>query len=414
MTAHFYATASRRSGRTRVSCALLAIACIATIGVPGGAQAATAAPPALQQALDKVVADGVPGTIALEREGRHVWHAASGVADLKTKEPISARHRFRIGSITKSFVSTVVLQLVAERRLSLDDTIERWLPGVVPNGDAITVRQLMNHTSGLYNYTDLPFYVGVIRDPLKTWRPLELVHLAVAHPPVFAPGTSWEYSNTNYIVLGLIVAAVDRVPAALQMASPAFEVYRRIVWPLGLWHTSFPLTDPDIHGRHAHGYVIDPPPELGLPAILDTTRTNPSWAWTAGAMVSTLDDVADFHRALFTGRLLGPEQQRELETTVPGPDYGLGVVRLDTPCGPAWGHDGGVPSAYSISLTSPDGSRQAVLLATREANTWTEQIGTDVSTAVLTAFCGEAPPPAAAAQLAGTMSTAPPSLQPAR
>jgi D-alanyl-D-alanine carboxypeptidase len=194
------------------------------------------------------------------------------------------------------------------------------------------------------------------------------------------------------------------------MASPAFEVYRRIVWPLGLWHTSFPLTDPDIRGRHAHGYIIDAPPELGLPAILDTTRSNPSWAWTAGAMVSTLDDVADFHRALFTGELLGSDQQRELETIVPGPDYGLGVVKVDTPCGTAWGHDGGVPSAYSISLTSPDGSRQAVMLATREVNTWTEQIFTDFDTALLTAFCGEAPPPAAAAQLATTMATTLPSL----
>jgi D-alanyl-D-alanine carboxypeptidase len=133
---------------------------------------------------------------------------------------------------------------------------------------------------------------------------------------LFTPGTNWSYSNTNYLLLGLIVAAVDDVPAPLQMAAPALEVYRRIVAPLGLWRTSFPLNDPDVHGPHAHGYLIDPPPEFGLPAILDTTRLNPSWAWTAGAIISTLDDVADFHRALFAGRLLGPDQQRALARNV--------------------------------------------------------------------------------------------------
>jgi D-alanyl-D-alanine carboxypeptidase len=360
------------------------------------------------------VADGVPGAIALEREGGREWHAASGVADLRTQRPIRADDRFRIGSMTKAFVSTVVLQLVAERRLSLGDSVEHWLPGVVPNGDAITVRELMNHTSGLYDYADLPFYVQLLHDPLRSWRPLELVQQAVAHPPLFAPGTSWSYSNTNYILLGLIVAAADEAPARLQVASPALEAYRRIIVPLGLRHTSFPIVDPDVRGPHAHGYVIDPPPAWGLPAILDTTRSSPSWAWTAGAIISTLDDVADFHRALFAGRLLGPDEQRELQTTVaagPNLQYGLGVLKVQTPCGPAWGHDGAMPSAVSISLTSPDGSRQAVLMLTRDANTWTDQIATDYANALITAFCGEAPPAAAARPLADAMAGTLASLQ---
>jgi D-alanyl-D-alanine carboxypeptidase len=401
-------------GRLRWALALLALAAVVALGLPGGAHAATAAPPALGQALDRLVADGVPGAIALERHDGKESHAASGVADLATQEPISAGDRYRIGSITKGFVSTVLLQLVAERRLSLDDTVEQWLPGVVPNGAAITVRELMNHTSGLYDYVDAPFYLGLLRDPLKTWRPLELVGLAVAHPPVFAPGTSWGYSNTNYVLLGLIVAAVQKRPASLQMASPAIEVYRRIVGPLGLRHTSFPLTDPDIRGPHAHGYLIDAPPEWGLPAILDTTRLNPSMAWAAGAIVSTLDDVADFHRALFTGRLLDPEQQRELQTTVvaaPDVGYGLGVFKLQTPCGTAWGHDGGMPTGVTISLTSPDGSHQAGLMANRDANTWTEQIGADYSGALLTAFCGQPVAPAAARPVAAAMAMVMPSLQ---
>jgi D-alanyl-D-alanine carboxypeptidase len=382
------------------------VACVAALGAPGWARASTVAPPALEQSLDTLVADGVPGAIALEREGGREWHAASGLADLRTKRPIRAEDRFRIGSMTKAFVSTVVLQLVAERRLSLGDSVEHWLPGIVPDGGAITVRELMNHTSGLYDYVDLPFYLQLLHDPLKRWRPLELVQRAVAHPPLFAPGTSWSYSNTNYILLGLIVAAADEAPARLQVASPAFEAYRRIIVPLGLRHTSFPLVDPDVRGSHAHGYVIDPPPAWGLPAILDTTRSSPSWAWTAGAIVSTLDDVADFHRALFTGGLLDPDQQRELQTTVaaaPNLEYGLGVFKLQTPCGPAWGHDGGTPSAVSISLTSPDGSRQGALMLTRDVNTWTEQIAVDYGDALITAFCGQAPPAATARSLAAAM-----------
>ena len=199
--------------RRRALALIVVIGCVAAVSLPDRVQAATAAPPALEQALDKLVADGVPGAIALERRGRRESHAAAGVADLKTMEPISATDRYRIGSVTKSFVSTVVLQFVAERRLSLEDSVEQWLPGVVPNGDAITVRQLLNHTSGLYNYTDIPFYVQLLKEPLQSWRPLELVRGAVAHPPLFAPGTNWSYSNTNYLLLGLIVAAVDDVPA---------------------------------------------------------------------------------------------------------------------------------------------------------------------------------------------------------
>jgi D-alanyl-D-alanine carboxypeptidase len=400
--------------RLRWALTSLAIACAVILGLAERAPAATTAPPALEQALDKLVSDGVPGAMALRRDGAQQSYATAGVADVQTQEPISARDRFRIGSITKGYVSTVVLQLVAEGRLRLDDSVERWLPGLVPGGDAISVRQLLNHTSGLYNYTDLPFYLQMLREPLKTWRPRELVRRAVAHPPLFAPGTGWSYSNTNYILLGLIVAAADRFPGSLQLAAPALEVYRRIVVPLGLWHTSFPLVDPDIHGPHAHGYVIDAPPEWGLPPILDTTRLNPSPIWAAGAIVSTLDDVADFHRALFTGELLRPDEQRELQTTVElgdGVGYGLGVMELPTPCGTAWGHDGGMPTGISISLTSPDGTRQTVLTTTRDGNTWTEQIAIDYSAALLAAFCGEPAPTAAARTFASAMTKILPSLQ---
>jgi D-alanyl-D-alanine carboxypeptidase len=405
--------ASRRAARRLPELVCVLVACLAAGGSAAQARASTVAPPPeVARALDQLVADGIPGTIALGRQGEQEWHATAGVADLKTQRPIRPDDRFRIGSMTKAFVSTTALQLVAERRLSLGDSVERWLPGVVPNGDAITVRELMNHTSGLYDYVDLPFYVQLLKDPLKRWQPMDLVRRAVAHPPLFAPGTSWSYSNTNYILLGLIVAAVDGAGGPLQVAAPAFEVYRRIVGPLRLRHTTFPLVDPDIHGRHAHGYAIGLPPVLGLPPILDTTLSSPSWAWTAGAIISTLDDVADFHRALFTGRLLAPDEQRELQTTVPaapGVDYGLGVFELQTPCGVAWGHNGGTPSSVSVSLSSPDGAHQAVMMLTRDGNSWNAAITTDYSVALLTAFCGSQPPPASTRQVATALAAVLPS-----
>jgi D-alanyl-D-alanine carboxypeptidase len=406
-------SASRRAARGLAALACVLVACCAASESAAQARASTVAPPPeVAQALDRLVADGVPGTIALGRQGEQEWHATAGVADLRTQRPIRPDDRFRIGSMTKAFVSTTALQLVAERRLSLGDSVERWLPGIVPDGDAITVRELMNHTSGLYDYIDPPFYIQLLKDPLRLWQPIELVRRAVAHPPLFAPGTSWSYSNTNYILLGLIVAAVDDARGPLQVAAPAFEVYRRIVGPLRLRHTTFPLVDPDIRGAHAHGYVIGLPPELGLPPILDTTRSSPSWAWTAGAIISTLDDVADFHRALFAGRLLAPDEQRELQTTVPaapGVGYGLGVFKLQTPCGVAWGHNGGTPNAVSVSLSSPDGAHQSVMMLTRDGNTWTQAITVDYSTALLTAFCGSQPPSASTRQVATALAALLPS-----
>jgi D-alanyl-D-alanine carboxypeptidase len=357
-------------------------------GTAVAAAAPLGAPPALKASLDKLVADGVPGTIALERQGDQVWHAAAGVRDLRTGDPMGAGDRFRIGSNTKSFISTVILQFEAEHRLRITDSVEHWLPGVVPNGAAITIRELLNHTSGIPDYADLDFMVGLIRHRDTTYPPRDLVRRAVAQPPVFPPGTSWSYSNTNYILLGLIIADVDHLP---ETYAPVWEIYRRIIGPLGLTQTTFPITDPNIAGPHPHGYLIDPPPEFHLPGTTDTTRSNPSWAWTAGAIVSTTDDLARFHRALFTGQLLPPAQQHELLSTVPtgsGNDYGLGVLRAETPCGDAWGFEGAFPGYESTSLTSLDGTRQIVLLLNRDANSDTGQILDDEANALVGAFCG--------------------------
>lgn len=327
---------------------------------------APASPPTgLKEAVEQTVADGFPGVVAYARRDHKESRIAAGLADTASGERARPDQRFRIASNTKAFVSTVLLQLEGEGRLSLDDSVEKWLPGVVQgngnNGTAITIRQLLNHTSGIYDPTTEPeFFAPYLED--HDWgyvyTPREVIARSVRHAPHFAPGTGWSYSNTNYLLAGLVIEAVtDR-------SAPA-EIHRRILAPLGLTHTSFPLTDPAVHGPHLRGYDLEG---------RDVTRFSPSYDWTAGAMISTVDDLARFHRALFTGALLRPAQQRELQTTVrfpDAPDYGLGVQRMEVPCGTepdaepvtAWETDGAGPGYTSIALTTADGERQLVLAA---------------------------------------------------
>jgi D-alanyl-D-alanine carboxypeptidase len=368
---------------------LLALVAAASLVV--SAAPAAAAPPALDAAVQQLVTDGVPGAMALSRQGNRTSYATAGVANLATHEPLRTVDRYRIGSETKSFTATVVLKLEAQHKLSIDDTVEHWLPGLVPNGSAINLRMLLNHTSGLADYTDEDFYRQIITQPLRDYTPRELIALGTAKPPVCAPGACWSYANTNYILLGLVIDAAEHVPASLERYGPTTEVYARILAPLGLRKTSFPVSDPGIPAPAMHGYAIGLPPEWGVPGILDTTRENISWGWTAGAMISTLDDNARFYRALFAGQLLPQAQMRELLTTVPvidGIDYGLGVFRYRTACGDGLGHDGGTPSHLTMALVSADGSRQAVIVANRDPNTFTDAIWNDWDAAINAAFCG--------------------------
>ncbi|MFJ7779183.1 serine hydrolase domain-containing protein [Streptomyces yangpuensis] len=343
---------------------ICAVSVAGALPATAAAQQASGAPPAgLRAALEQAVADGFPGAVAYARRGERESRTAAGLADTATGERARPGHRFRIASNTKAFVSTVLLQLEGEGRLSLDDSVETWLPGVVGgngnDGGAVTVRHLLNHTSGIYDPTEeAEFFAPYLErdDRTHVYTPREVIARAVRHEPLFAPGGGWSYSNTNYLLAGLVIEAVTR-------RSAPSEIRRRILVPLGLKDTSFPVTDPDIHGPHLHGYDLKG---------RDVTRFSPSYDWTAGAMISTVDDLARFHRALFTGELLRPAQQRELLTTVrfPGtPAYGLGVQAVKVTCGAeeggesidAWATDGGGPGFTSLSLTSADGERQLVL-----------------------------------------------------
>ncbi|HEY5878045.1 MAG TPA: serine hydrolase domain-containing protein [Nakamurella sp.] len=337
----------------------------------------------LQALLDELVINGAPGVLAFVDDGPGpAWRGASGAARLDPRIPLRAAARFRAGSITKSMVATVALQLVGEGKLRLDDTVERWLPGSVPQGDSITLRQLLNHTSGIYNYTDDPAFLGdLVADPTRTRSPESLVAVATSHPPLFQPGSSWSYSNTNYILVGLIIqAATGR---AVQT-----ELGRRIFTPLGLHNTSFPVTDRGIAGYHAHGYLLPGNPFIPTDQPLDvTTLVNPSWAWAAGAVISTADDLARFYGALFGGRLLSPALLRQMQTTVqvdPVFGYGLGVFSIRTVCGTIWGHNGGVPGYISFASNSRDGKRHMVLMMSADPDA---QTGPLLDLALTTATC---------------------------
>jgi D-alanyl-D-alanine carboxypeptidase len=364
---------TRQARRTLSAWIVVAMAVGALLVAPARAGAATAPsghqmavapapqridPGELRRLLDQIVAAGAPGAAALVRDGHGVQRAASGLADLRTRRPMRPGLNYRVASVTKPFVATVVLQLVAEGRLSLSDTVEGWLPGILPYGDQVTIRQLLHHTSGVPEYLVGPLLAlyGSKQGRFRPWTPRELVALVADQPPLFPPGTTHSYSNTNYVLAGLIVeAATGRTLGQ--------ELKRRIIRPLGLRDTFFPVNRPDIPGRNAHGYSLplgDQGPVLDGP-LLDFTVYNPSLAWAAGNLVSDLGNLVRFFRALLGGRLLPPELLTEMTTTVPigqGAGYGLGLLVLQTPCGRLIGHDGGIPGFITIVLSTEGGRRQ--------------------------------------------------------
>ncbi|GAA3881661.1 serine hydrolase domain-containing protein [Saccharothrix violaceirubra] len=306
----------------------------------------------VQQSLDRMAADGALGVQVRIGDRGHEFTARSGKAQLDRPDPVPLNGRFRAGSITKTFVSTVVLQLVGEGKIVLDVPVARYLPGLLPDGDRITVRQLLQHTSGLYNYTN-----ALPRDPAgqlairyKHWEPEEVIALATAHPLDFEPGTSWNYSNTNYAVAGLVIRKVTG-------RTWGEEVKRRVLYPLGLTGTSVPGDQVTIPGPHAHGYVG------AGDQVVDITELNASVAGAAGQLISTTADLGRFIDALVGGRLLKPAQQAELlKTTEASPEYGLGVDVFTLDCGTTViGHNGGIAGYLTTMYTSSD--RKAKLLA---------------------------------------------------
>jgi D-alanyl-D-alanine carboxypeptidase len=370
-----------------------AAAVLATAVGSGTATRASAAPAdgpdrrALQGDLDQMVATGAIAALARLETASGVWAGASGLAELGRTRPAPVDGRFRVGSITKTFVATVVLQLVAERRINLDDSVERWLPGAIPNSAGITVRQLLQHTSGIFDYTNilLDSVPDYLRIRFQTFTPRELVALAAAQPPLFDPGTSWSYSNTNYILLGLII---EQVTGRRYGA----EVARRILRPLALHQTEVPGTAPNIPGPHPHGYV--PVQQNGQTVPLDITLINPSAAWSAGEIISTTTDLNRFYRAQLRGRLLPAAQLRDMLTPTGPIDYGLGIFRVVLAPGVTlWGHDGSIPGYIGVAFSTEDGLSQLSVAVTP----WLDDFNPALTNLLFTAFGVPAPATASAA-----------------
>ncbi|HEK9103769.1 TPA: beta-lactamase family protein [Bacillus pseudomycoides] len=301
----------------------------------------------VKQAMRDTLQLGYPGILAKTSEGGKTWGYAAGVADLNTKKPMKTDFRFRIGSVTKTFTATVVLQLAGENRLNLDDSIEKWLPGVIQgNGyDAkqITVRQILNHTSGIAEY--LRSKEADIMDTKRSYTAEELVKIGLSMPPDFAPGKGWSYSNTGYVLLGILIEKVTG-------NSYAEEIENRIIEPLELSNTFLPGNSSVIPGtKHARGYVQ---PE-GASELKDVTYFNPSIGSSAGDMISTADDLNKFFSSLLGGKLLKEQQLKQMLTTVPTGiaeigRYGLGIYENKLPNGVSiWGHSGGIPGFVTFA-----------------------------------------------------------------
>ncbi|QXG75249.1 beta-lactamase family protein [Modestobacter sp. L9-4] len=390
-------TASTRTPRSRRSWGALLVTTAAVTGIGASAVSTPAEaggpPPAhqrdsVQTELDALVTEsGFPGVLAVVRDEHGLRDYTAGVGDLATGAPVPVNGQVRIASNTKTFTATVVLQLVGEGRVDLDAPVETYLPGLVRgaggDGREITVRQLLQHTSGLPDYDDV-LITDYIAAQHRYVEPRQLLDIALPRPALFAPGTSWEYSNTNYIVAGLLVQAVTGRPIGE-------EITTRIITPLGLDDTYWPHEgEQELRGEHPHGYYRTHPDEPWA----DVTVQDPSFGWAAGQLVSTPRDMLDFSTALVDGDLLSPELLVQMETTVPAPtatprgneSYGLGLQTFTLSCGgTAWTHGGDIPGAETRSAVTTDG--RGAFVAVTALPTELQGV-TDVEDAVDAALCG--------------------------
>ncbi|MCR2792858.1 beta-lactamase family protein [Microbacterium sp. zg.Y625] len=343
------------------------IAIAATLALVGGALAFGAwfrttgdasTDSALQARLQGLIDAGYPGALAsvTRADGERLDVGVGEVGDTDA----AADAQVRIGSNTKMFVATVVLQLVDEGRVSLDAPIDTYLPGLVRgdgiDGTAITVRQLLQHQTGLPEYADeLAADAFGMKDVYIS--PRDMLDLALSSPASFAPGESWEYSNTNYIVLGLLIERVTE--RALWE-----QIDERIVEPLDLERTYLPGPgERELRDEHPPHFHADTPGELR-----EITEMDPASGWSAGAMVSTPGELNTFMRALFAGELVSDETLAEMQDgTAAGDDlwpeatYGLGLQSFPLSCGGiAWGHGGDIPGAQTRNAIAPDGTTATI------------------------------------------------------
>ena len=340
-----------------------------------------ASDPFLQSTMQQIVDGGFPGAWVVDSA---VGTGAAGVADIALNTPTQANMKLRAGSITKSFTGGVVLQLVADNRLGLNDTVQHWLPGLLPYGNQVTVRQLLQHTSGVPDYLesgDTPLLTQFIRksvpgnpeyDPtfkFRTWTPQQLVGLISGEPRHVLPPNEAEYSDSNYIILGMIIKQVTG-------NTPQTEVANRFITPLHLNNTSFPVVNPFLNAPFARGYTYNVDTD-GSPIVgtrYDITTYNPSFLGATGALVSNPADLNKYMSKLLGGQLLPGWLTAEMKQTVPitlpeglfpaGFGAGLGIWSwdlsqvADVGCNKTiYGHEGEVPGYDTWAFGNATGTR---------------------------------------------------------
>ncbi|MGW0952089.1 serine hydrolase domain-containing protein [Streptomyces sp. NPDC002545] len=402
------------ASRTVCSGAVLGSLVLALLAGPAhatGHRPGTAAPDALPAPdtaalgtlLRTALKQGAPGAMARIDDHRlsyddhpTVHKATEGVADRRTGDWINAADRFRIGSVTKTFSAVVLLQLAAEGRMELDNPVNRYLPGLLPD-DRITVRHVLGHRSGLYDYGDEMFARTVsgfeaVRTKVFTYR--QLLALSLKHPRTHAPGTAYAYSNTNFVVVGLLIEKLTG-----HSVRTAYQ--NRIIKPLKLSDTFYVHPAMKIPGRYAHGYLT---PDEAKSPLIDATEQTMSWAQSAGALISSTRDLNTFFSALLGGRLLPPAQLDQMERWMPAGTaqaYGLGLRRRDLSCGVSvYGHTGAVQGYYTYAFTSKDGRRSLAALASTSNN---GAVHLTMLRTLESAFCGKRTKARGTAQLPGTV-----------
>lgn len=332
--------ADRLIGMRTAVVTIIAAVAAAISAVPAGA--ATKLPPpndaALRAAISGLPNQETTGALVRITGSAGAWSGVSGVSDVSTGAPVRAGGRFRIGSTTKVFTGVMVLQLAQERRIDLNEPVQRYLPGVLPaDYPPVPVYTLLDHTSGLPS-VDIPGLNDprwVLEHRFEHWSPRQVLDTALRHPIDFQPGTAQKYTNTSYVTAGMIVEKVTG-------RSYERNLRERITGPLGLCHTYYPGDDPTLPDAAARGY-LDVDGEL-----VDATEMNQSIPGAAGAIISTSEDLDGFITGLFRGRLLGHEMMTRLFTipNVPtsgggGPAlYSQGLMRIVVNGMEVWGKTG--------------------------------------------------------------------------
>ncbi|WP_344032496.1 serine hydrolase domain-containing protein [Streptomyces luteireticuli] len=388
-----------RTGAGVVRAATVAVSSVvlAVTGITGATAAPVAGAPApdaagVRTALERTVGAGAPGAFAVIRDGEGAPQSvAVGKANLDGT-PMNADWRFRVGSNTKMFTAVLVMRLAEQGRIDLDRPMRDYLPaGTLPENWTMTVRQVMQHRAGIYDHTnDLLEQSGEettaafekrIRNTVYT--PADMVALSVKHGVQYTPGTRYTYSNTDYVLLGM---AVEHLTGR----SYADVLRTEVIEPLGLTRTSFVVPDKTIAGPHITGYLTND--DRSKP-LLDSTESNGSWVWSAGAVISSAADMDRFVGALLGGRLVSDASLRQMTAALPTPTakiaYGLGLREVSLSCGKVYGHGGIVQGYQTQSFATRDGKRTVVAFANASNNGAVTQ---GLMNALEPAFCGATGP----------------------